>query len=140
MTASQAWALQQALYTKLTTTLAGQGPGGANVAVFDHVPANPDRLHCRIDGFNTVQRLIKADKTFHAFNVHLFDRPTTEAGAARGQSTVKQLQSTVIAALHEWTPAVSGASAVRHEDSFIAPDDDGLTQHASSRFGIYIGG
>ena len=139
MSAQQGWALHQAVYARLGAQLAGQGPNGTNIEVFDHVPENPARVHCRIDGFNMLQRQIKANKTRHFFIVHLFDRPTTQGGAARGQKTVKQLQQTVIAALHGWLPSVTGASAVRHEDSDIAPDEDGLTQHALSRFSIYIG-
>lgn len=140
MTAQESWTLQQAVYARLVAQLAGLGPGGANVAVFDHVPRDPARVHCRIDGFNVTQRPIKADKTSHGFNVHLFDRPTDQTASARGQRTVKELQEAVVAALHNWQPAVTGASAVRHETSFIAPDEDGLTQHAASRFTCFIGG
>lgn len=138
MSVAQAWAFQQALYTRLTAQLAAQGPGGADVTVYDHVPEAPARVHCRIDGFNMVQRRVKCDSTRHHFTVHLFDRPETENGAARGQSTVKQLQQAVVAALHQWESGVTGASAVTHEASQIAPDEDGLTQHASSRFSVLI--
>lgn len=147
MSAQQRWELQQAIYARLTAQLAGQGPGGANVTVYDHVPADPPRIHVRIDGFNIVQRQIKANKTLHGFNVHVFDRPTSESGSARGQMTVAVLQEKIIAALHDWVPlngsvspvvAVTGASAIRHDDSFVAPDEDGLTQHAASRFQVYI--
>lgn len=138
MTVAQSWAFQQALYTRLVAQLTGQGPGGADVAVYDHVPQDPARIYCRIDGFNAVQRPIKCNSTQHFFTAHLFDRPESATGAARGQKTVKQLQATIVAALHDWDPSVTGASEVRHEDSFIAPDDDGLTQHAASRFSVYI--
>lgn len=140
MTAGQSWNVQQAIHARLTAQLVGQGPGASDVVVFDHVPADPARVHCRIDGFNIVQRQIKCDSTQNFFSVHVFDRPESESGAGRGQKTVKVLQQTVIAALHNWLPSVTGASEVRHEDSFIAPDEDGLTQHASSRFSVHIGG
>lgn len=138
MSAQQAWALQQAVFARLTAQLAGQGPGASDVTVYDSPPRDPDRIHARIDGFNIVQRSIKSDKTQHAFNVHLFDRPTSESGSARGQKTVKELQETVISALHEWLPVVTGASEIRHDNSGIAPDEDGLTQHAFSRFTVHI--
>lgn len=140
MTAARAWATQQAIYARLTAQLASQGPDSSDVEVFDHVPSNPARVHCRIDGFNIVQLPIKCDNTKHFFSVHIFDRPESESGAGRGQKTVKELQQTVIAALHDWLPSVTGASEVRHIDSFIAPDEDGLTQHAASRFSVHIGG
>lgn len=138
MSAQQGWALQQAVHARLVAQLAGQGPNGSNVSVYDHAPGTADRVHCRIDGFNTVQRPLKSNKTQHFFNVHFFDRPTTEGGSARGQKTVKVLQQTAIAALHEWLPSVTGASEIRHVTSDIAPDEDGLTQHAISRFSIYL--
>lgn len=131
MSAQQSWALQQAVYARLTAQL--------SVTVFDYVPENPDRTHCRIDGFFVAQRLVKSDKTRHIFNVHIFDRPTTGSTAGRGQKTAKQLQQSVIAALHDWKPSVTGAAQIRHEESSIEPDEDGLTQHAVSRFSIYIG-
>lgn len=138
MSAQQQWALQQAVYARLTAQLAGQGPDSSNVTVYDHAPADPPRVHCRIDGFNTVQRLLKSNNTEHLFNVHFFDRPTSETGSARGQSTVSQLQQTAIAALHDWKPSVTGASEIRHIASDIADDEDGLTAHAISRFTVFI--
>lgn len=138
MSVQQSWSLQQAIYARLVAQLAGQGPNSSNVAVFDHVPEDPDRVHCRIDGFNAVQRLIKSDKTQHFFFVHIFDRPTSDTSAGRGQRTAKQLQQRVVAALHDWNPSVTGASQIQHQDSTIDPDDDGLTQHAVSRFAVHI--
>ena len=147
MSAQQEWALQVAVYDRLIAQLMGQAPGGEDVEVYDHVPANPPRVHCRIDGFTVVQRAIKADKTLHGFTVHIFDRPTTQGSAARGQKTAKELQEKVIAALHGWRPIdpslspagpVTGAGEIRHSDSYITPDEDGLTQHAVSRFTVYI--
>ena len=139
MTAQEAWALQQAVYARLTAQLVGQGPGGTNVIVYDSVPDSPAQVHCRIEGFDVFQREIKANKTLHGFSVHFYDKPTTAAPGARGQKVSKQLQAVAIAALHEWLPSVTGASEVMHEDSFIAPDEDGLTQHAASRFSVHIG-
>lgn len=139
MTVSQSWAFQQALHTRLEAQLAGQGPAGADVTVYDHVPTSPARVHCRIDGFNAVQRPWKADKTEHFFSVHVFDKPTSETATAQGQKTVKVLQQTIVAALHLWDPSVTGASPVKHQGSEIVPDDDALTQHALSRFSVHIG-
>lgn len=139
MSAQQGWPLQQAIYARLVAQLAGQGPGGADVPVYDHVPADPPRVHVRIDGFTADQRPIKCDSTLHAFTVHVFDRPTSESGAARGMKTVRELQQTIVAALHQWNPSVTGASAIRHSGSFTAPDEDGLTAHAASRFNVFVG-
>lgn len=138
MSAQQRWELQQAVYDRLTAQLAGDGPDGADVTVYDHVPADPSRVHARIDGFNIVQRPIKSDKTLYGFNVHVFDRPTDQSSAARGQKTVAELQEKVVTALHGWLPGVTGASAIRHDTSDVMPDEDGLTQHALSRFTIHI--
>lgn len=139
MSVSVSWPLQQAIYSRLTAQLAGQGPAGSSVSVYDYVPSSPPRVHVRIDGFNANQRPIKADKTQHYFSVHVFDRPTSDSDAGRGQKTAKVLQQTIVAALHDWKPSVTGASEIRHVESFIAPDEDGLTQHAASRFSVHIG-
>lgn len=138
MSTQQSWSLQQAIYSRLAAQLAGKGPDGADVPVYDHVPASPPRLHARIDGFGTYQRPIKCDSTRHSFTVHVFDRPTIETGAARGQKTTKLLQQVIVSALHRWEPGVVGASAIRHDESYVAPDEDGLTQHGYSRFTLLI--
>lgn len=140
MSISKAWDLQQAVYARLVAQLTGQGPGGVDVPVFDHAPSDPPRMHVRIDGFNVVQRQLKANKTLHAFNVHVFDRPTDQTSIARGQKEAKQLQQTIVAALHDWQPSSAiSASAIRHSSSDIQADEDGLTQHAISRFETFIG-
>ncbi|MEO0623138.1 MAG: hypothetical protein AAF183_13005 [Pseudomonadota bacterium] len=139
MTASQAWPLQQALYARLSVLLAGRAPDGSDVPVYDHAPQNPPQVHARLDGSNIVPGQVKSRKARHFFTVHVFDRPTSEGSVTRGQRVVKELQSTIVGGLEGWTPAVTGASAVQHENSDIAPDQDGLTQHADSRFSIYIG-
>lgn len=138
MSISRQWELQQAIHAQLTAELAGEGPGATDVDVFDHVPREPDRLHVRIDGFGASRRLIKGDKTLHEFLVHVFDKPTTEASSGRGQKTVRQLQAVIVAALDDWVPAVTGATAIRHLGSDAVPDQDGLTAHAVSRFQIYM--
>lgn len=138
MSVSVSWPLQQAIYTRLVAQLAGQGPNGSDVAVYDHVPADPTRVHVRIDGFNAVQRPLKSDKTQHFFFVHVFDRPTGGDDSGRGQKTAKVLRQTIVAALHDWNPSVTGASKIRHEQSTIETDEDGLTQHAFSRFNVHI--
>lgn len=139
MSASYRWELQQAVYTRLVAQLAGQGPGGSDVEVYDHARPDPPRVHCRIDGFNLVQRLSKnCNKTLQGFNVHVFDRPTSGTTAARGQKTSAELQEKIIAALHDWTPAFAGAGLIQHDTSDIFPDEDGLTQHAISRFTVYL--
>lgn len=138
MTVSQSWAFQQALYARLAAQLAGQGPGGTDVAVFDHVPEDPARLHVRIDADNIVQRPIKCDKTQHFFSVATFDKPTDESGAGRGMKTAKLLQQTIVAALHGWSPGVTGASKVRHEATNPVGEPNGLTSGFTSRFYVHI--
>lgn len=139
MSIARAWELQVAIKARLDALLATAGPGGAAVAVVDSPPADPDRLHVRIDGSTVNPRPPKCDSTRHFWTVHVFERPSGGGTAARGQKTVKQLQALIVQGLRGWVPAVTGATAARHDSSEIVPADDGLTQHALSRFSIIMG-
>lgn len=138
MTVQQQWPLQQAIYERLTQSLAGKGLSGADVPVFDHVPASPPRLHVRIDGFGVIPGSTNNGKrSRHDFSVHIFDDNTGgETGA--GTAEVKRLQALIVTALDDWSP-FEGATAIRHIQTNSAPDEDPLTEHGVSRFSTNIG-
>lgn len=138
MTVSQRWPLQQAVHAKLTSALLGEGLGGANVPVFDHVPNDPPRLHVRIDGFGVIPGPShNGRRARHMFMVHVFDENT---GADTGTGTIEiaRLQAVIVAALDEWPP-FEGATGIEHISSNSADDNDPLTQHGVSRFSTQIG-
>lgn len=138
MTVAQRWPLQTAVYARLVAQLAGEGIEGTDVPVFDHVPANPPRLHVRIDGFSIIPgSASNGRRARHDFSVHVFDDNTgTETGA--GMEEVARLQPIVVAALEDWSPLV-GATGITHISSNSAEDSDPMTQHAVSRFSTHIG-
>ncbi|WP_299686690.1 hypothetical protein [uncultured Tateyamaria sp.] len=138
MTIQQQWPLQQAVWQRLTDALMGQGIGGADVPVFDHVPREPERLHVRIDGFLVVPHATKAGRRGrHEFSVHVFDDSTGDV-TGRGGENVARLQPIVVAALEDWFP-LPGATGIEHISSNSAADDDPLNQHRISRFSTHIG-
>lgn len=140
MSASRAWAYQEAVYDRLVVLLAGQAPDGGDVPVYDHARPDPPRLFVRIDGFDALQDQASknCDHTRQAFFVHVFDRPTSGATAGRGQQTVKQLGSTIVAGLRDWRP-LTGSGLVVFDEFSVEPDEDGLTQHWLGRFHANIG-
>lgn len=138
MTIAQRWSLQQAVYARLVAQLSEQGVDGADVPVFDHVPAKPPRLHVRIDGFSIVPGSTSNNRRArHDFSVHVFD-DNTGADTGTGMAEVARLQPLVVAALEDWPPLV-GATGIRHISSNSAADEDPLTQHVVSRFSTHIG-
>ena len=138
MTVLQRWPLQQAVYARLVAQLAGQGGGGSDIPVFDHVPRNPPRLHVRIDSFAVVPgSTANGARARHDFSVHVFD-DNTGADTGAGMAEIARLQPIVVAALEDWSPLV-GATGITHIISFSASDNDPLSQHGISRFSTQIG-
>lgn len=138
MTIHHQWPLQQAVWARLEQALVGQGIGGVDVEVFDHVPADPDRLHARIDGFQLVPHDTKAGRrALHEFNVHVFDDNTGQ-NTGLGTKEVARLQSLVVASLEEWSP-LPGATGIKHISSNSAADNEPLSLHRISRFSTSIG-
>lgn len=140
MSASEGWPLQVAVHARLVAALAGLGPGGADVPVYDHVPEDPLRVHCRIDGLTIAARPIKGAHTRHGFSVHVFDRPTAQAAVTRGLKSARAVEAAVIAALDGWDPSVTGASPIQFESSTGGEADGALSQARVSRFSVFIGG
>ena len=138
MSVSQGWSLQQAVVGRLESQLAGQGPGGADVAVYSYAPSSHARVFARIEGFNIVQRGVKADKTRHFFSVTIYDKPTTEGAGSRGNATAKQVLQKAVAALHRWKPGFSGATAIRHVGSGPVDPGDPLAAAEGARFSVFL--
>lgn len=138
MTISQQWPLQTAVYSRLVAALSGQGVGGVDVPVFDHVPASPPRLHVRIDSWGVFPgSTSNGRRARHVFSVHVFD---DNSGPETGSGTFElaRLQPLVVDALEDWSPLV-GATGITHISSNSADDSDPLTAHAISRFSTLIG-
>lgn len=131
------WDLQQAIFARLSAALAGQGVGGADVAVFDHIPQDPDRLHVRIDAFRVVPGGTRAGRTDqHSFSVHVFDDNTGDATGA-GRAEIARLLPLVVDALEDWQP-FEGATAVQLITIDSAPD--AASQGGVCKFQTMIGG
>jgi hypothetical protein len=131
------WLLQQAVYQVLTAALVGQAIDGDDVPVFDHVPADPPRLHLRIDGFGVVPGdASNDDRARHEFRVHIFDENTGDQTGG-GNKEVMRLQAIVVAALEDWPP-ITGATGIMHLSSNSAADDSPQTRHRFSRFSTQI--
>lgn len=136
MAVSKDWAIQQAVFARLTAELAGLGPGGTDPAITDYIPQDPARVFVRLEGFNVVRRL-KGGHTQHFFSVSVYDRPTSEAGVGRGQKTAKVLLNSAIAALDDWQPSVTGASSLTFESKEMG-EGDGVTADGSARFSLLV--
>lgn len=118
------WALQQAIYTRLSDQL--------SVEVYDHVPQDAAYPYVTI-GEGTESEWDTDDSLGidATINIHVWSR-------YRGRKEVKQLQDQIYAALHRYDLPVSGADTVlvnfEFADSFVDPD--GLTRHGVQRFRI----
>lgn len=139
MTVARSWDLQKALFARLTEALAGKGRGGSDVPVFDHAPHAPPPLYVRIDGGHIADESLKnCPRAGHRLDIHVFDRPAGQATQGRGQRAVKELQAVIYTALHDWRP-FPGQGAIRHDETSIDADEDGVTQHGFSYFRIKLG-
>ncbi len=139
MTVPRAWPLQQAVYARLVDVLATAGPGGGPVPVHDHARHDAPRVFVRLGAGQVVEDGAKnAGRARHVVRVHAFIRPEGDADHGVGQREAKTLQALIHAALHGWRP-FAGDAAMRHRDSEISADEDGLTRHALSTFTIHLG-
>lgn len=131
MTVSAMLPLQQAVFTAVSTAVAGWA-----IPVYDHAPTNPPAEYIRLDGFAVSDISPKnGEIARHAFEFHHFLRPVSEAAQSLGQLRTK----TVLAAVHA---AVMGATLVgtraNHELLDIDRDEDGVTAHGRSRYTIIL--
>lgn len=138
MSVGLGWPLQQAVYARLAAALATAGPDGSAVPVHDHVRRDLSRLFVRIDDVQIVDASPKnCEHARHILRIHAFSRPEGDAAHGIGKREVRLVQAAIVAALNNWRPLV-GRAELRHAESTVAPDEDGLTQHAISKFTITL--
>lgn len=138
MTQAHSWPLQQAVVARLTAALATAAPGGGGISVFDHPPADPDRVHVRLDGFYVIAASLKAGgRASHVFRANIFDRPG-RGGRGRGQRVAREILSSVVSALDGWSP-IAGQPAILFERSSVELEGDDRTHRAIAEFTVNLG-
>lgn len=132
MSGSPAWALQQAMYTRLSGDTELVTTLGA--AVYDHVPDGAPMPYVVIgdvtEAPNDTMGVTGRDLTVV---VHVWSQ-------YQGMKQVKQIADRVDDLLDRWSPTVTGWSAVQMQQEFFETfmDPDGVTRHGVQRYRIHI--
>lgn len=132
MSGSPAWNLQTAVYTRLsgdatlTTTLSAD--------VYDNVPQAAVFPYVAIgdvtEGPNDTMGRTGRDLSV---TVHIWSQYA-------GMKEVKNIQNRVDELLDRWAPTVTGWSATQMQQELFETfmDQDGITRHGVSRYGVHI--
>lgn len=132
MSGSPAWALQQAMYTRLSGDTELVTTLGA--AVYDHVPDSAAFPYVVIgDITETAADTMGTTRRDMTVTVHTWSQ-------AAGFKQVKQIQDRVDDLLDRWSPTVTGWTAIQMLQEFFETfrDPDGTTRHGVSRYRIHI--
>jgi uncharacterized protein DUF3168 len=132
MSGSPAWALQQALYTRLSGDTALVTTLGADV--YDHVPDAAAFPYVVIGNVTEGPRdtMGRTGRDL-SVTIHVWSQYP-------GMKQVKEIQSRVDELLDRWAPTVTGWSATQMQQEFFETfmDQDGITRHGVSRYGVHI--
>lgn len=132
MSGSPAWDLQTAVYTRLsgdttlTTTL--------SAAVYDNVPSAAVFPYLAIgDVTESPNPTMGRTGRDLSVTIHIWSQYV-------GMKQVKEIQGQVDTLLDRWAPTISGWYATQMQQEFFETflDQDGITRHGVSRYGIHI--
>lgn len=132
MSGSPQWALQQAIYTRLSGDATLTSTLGAQV--YDHVPEGAAFPYVTIgevtEGPNDTMGKTGRDITI---TLHHWSQ-------AKGMKQVHQLHNRVDELLDRWAPTVAGWETVEMLLEFYDTlrDPDGVTRHGVSRYRVYV--
>jgi hypothetical protein len=130
------WALQQAIYTRLTGYSALMAIAKA---IYDDVPqdvADTDFPYVEIGEDTTIPfNTHSGVGGEHTITIHTWSR-------YRGKSETKRMQEQIYAALNRYALSVSGGTMVNCEQEFSTSfmDADGITRHGVQRMRILLDG
>ncbi len=126
-----------ALWQHLTATLATAAPDGGPIAVFDHIPTDPDQFHIRVDIPDANTRSTRDhDRDRLLIDVHVFDRPPA-LGGGRGRREVNRIGGLIEAALSRWQP-LPAAAPLRKQGHTALTEPDGTTARLTLHYAIQL--
>lgn len=132
MSGSPQWALQQAVYTRLSGDATLTSTLGA--AVYDHAPDGSNFPYVVIgDVTETPRDTMGTTGRDATLTVHTWSQYA-------GSKQVKEIQSRVDELLDRWKPTVTGWTSVNMQQEFFETfrDPDGITRHGVSRYRIHL--
>lgn len=130
MTADAQWAVQQAVYSALTSDTTLQALLGNPPRVYDHVPQDTAFPYVVIGQATTRSFDTKTeDGMEQTLTVHTWSR-------YRGIKETKQIMGAIVDALDQQSLSLTGHTLIqlRFEFSDTFLDEDGLTHHGVQRF------
>lgn len=131
MTVSDAWPLQQTVYSAVAGAMAAEG-----VEVFDHVPTNPPAEYVRLEGSNIDDTSWKdTERGRHSVVISAFTRPVGTAVSSVGQSRVKALCGLIHDAVKDLR---HGKGRMQFEFMNVESDNDGVTSMGMLRYTIIL--
>lgn len=140
MSGSPDWALQQAIYTRLSGDSTLVTTLGCDV--YDDTPQDAAYPYVVIDQTTEVPNDTMGTTSRNTVvTLHTWDAPDPTASTqVKGAKRVKQIHNRLSELLDRWAPTVTGwgATQMQFEFSDIMRDPDGITRHGVTRFRIYL--
>lgn len=134
MALSDAWPLQQSVFSAITTALAD---AGETIEIYDHVPTNAPREHIRLHGFDVRDDSWKdTERGRHPVMIGFYTKHAdSSTPIARGQSRIHAVNSIIHGALKDLR---HNGGRMQFEMSDVEMDDDGVTGRGTLRYTIII--
>jgi len=131
MAISDAWPLQQAVFTAVTSAVSAE-----DIRVVDHVLQDPPMEHVRIEAMEYADDSPKnAERGRHSFVISYYLRPSGEFVTHVGLQRVWQVLGMIHAEVKAMT--VNGNKPQQRYMEAVS-DDDGQTQHGMIRYTINL--
>lgn len=131
MTVSDAWPLQQAVYSAIAAAVASEG-----VQIFDHTPTNPPDEFIRIDGLNISDASWKdTERGRHSVMISFYTRPVAGSGSSPGKKRIHEILALVHVALKDLT---YGRGRMNFEFKDVDSGEDGATNSGMLRYTITV--
>lgn len=131
MAVSDAFALQQAVFSAVDAVMVGQ-----KVPVFDHQPTEPPQEFVRLDGMSVADESSKdTERGRHSMIIGFWMRPVKGVASQRGLRRVHE----ICAIIHDAVKDLRhGRGRMQFEFKDVDTDDDGASAYGTLRYTIII--
>lgn len=134
MAVTDAWPLQQAVYSAIVAALAD---AGETIPVFDFVPQNAETEHIRLDGFDVADESSKdTERGRHPVMIGFYRRQvSSDTPHARGQKRVHEVLDIIHAAVKDLR---HGRGRMQFEFKDVETGEQGVSERGTLRYTITI--
>ncbi|MCG8668916.1 MAG: hypothetical protein MI867_05845 [Pseudomonadales bacterium] len=134
MAVSDAWPLQQAVYSVIVAALAD---ASESIQVFDHVPHNAPTEHIRLEGFDVADDSFKdTERGRHPVMIGFFRRQVSaDTTHERGQQRVHEVLDIIHGAVKDLR---HGRGRMQFEFKDVETGEQGVSERGTLRYTITI--